>query len=252
MKQVRDFLIPIVYEDQDILVINKPQFLQVHPDRVTKRKTLVDFLVKKYPQIKTVGDDPKLRPGIVHRLDKETSGIMLVMKNNQAFAYFKNLFRQKKIKKTYLALVHGQVRKQTGEIDLAVGRSLKDTAVRTTSNYAKDKKEAKTKYQVLNYYLLEKSKSKKYYYTLLKVQPETGRTHQIRVHLKAINYPIVGDPIYKFKRLVTPKDLEKLCLIATELKFKDRKDNLREFKIDLRSDFQKALSSLLALPLDEC
>lgn len=185
----------IIYEDKNFVAVNKPAGLLVHQVRIngreqrTKDKTLVDWLLKKYPEIKEVGDEPKLRPGIVHRLDKATSGVMLVAKNQRYFDYLKNLFQRHEIKKRYLASVYGEVKPKNGVISKPIG--IRSGSLKR-SVYAKKKlQEAITEYRVKK--VFHKNTEQ---YSLLEITPKTGRTHQIRIHLAAIGHPIVGDPIY--------------------------------------------------------
>ncbi len=163
--------------------------------------TLVDWLLSRYPEIATVGDDPAQRPGIVHRLDKDTSGVMLVAKNQKTFEYLKSLFQKHEIIKTYLALVQGELAKKSGVIDAPIG--IKNGTTKRSIRSTKMAKEAVTEYKVLAGSLLE-------------VKPKTGRTHQIRVHLASIGHPIVGDPIYGKKPSVKN---QRLMLHAASIEF---------------------------------
>ncbi len=198
----------IIYEDKDVLVINKPAGLLVHKITAhTTSKTLVDWLIKKYPAIKKVGDDPENRPGIVHRLDKETSGVMIVAKNPQAFEFLKGQFKARKVRKVYVALTWGQFEMRSGIIEKPIGIK-SGTLKRTVKIDATTKmiKEARTVYRVAQ----EAGP-----YSLLEVEPLTGRTHQIRVHLAAAHHPVVGDRLYSQRAL--PKGLKRLFLHAREL-----------------------------------
>lgn len=184
----------ILYEDKNLLVINKPAGIIVHPTaRNISEPSIAGWLIKKYSQIKKVGEDP-LRPGIVHRLDKDTSGVLVIAKNQPAFYFLKQQFQEYKIKKKYLALVRGEIKKQQGIIDLPLVRSKKSPMKRKVvigENEDKKVKAALTKYRVLKQYQG---------YTLLEVFPQTGRTHQIRVHLAAIGFPVAGDKLYGYKK----------------------------------------------------
>ena len=226
-------MLKIVFENQDIIVINKPAGLTVHPTRPEQDNTLVNQLLAYYPEIKNVGEDV-LRPGIVHRLDKDTSGLMIIAKNNKAFEYLKKQFQERKVIKRYLALVHGKVKDEKGTITKSISLSKKDHLKRSTLLDEKSKP-AWTEYQV-----------KKYFnnYTLLEVAPKTGRTHQIRIHLASIGHPITGDKQYKFKRQVNPKNLNRQFLHASYLKFKLPNGKIAEFKSKLPQDLEKVLESI--------
>jgi len=216
-----------------MLVIDKPAGLVVHPINPEQDDTLVNGLIARYPEIKKVGDDA-LRPGIVHRLDKDTSGLMVVAKNNSAFECLKKQFQQRKVEKKYLALVMGKVKDKKGIITKAISLSKKDHRKRSALLDDKAKK-AWTEYQVL--------KSFKDY-TLLEVKPKTGRTHQIRVHLASIGHPIAGDKQYKFKRQPWPENLNRQFLHATYLKFQLPDGKMMEFKSELPKDLEEVIGTV--------
>ena len=223
----------IIYEDKDIIVIDKPANLTVHPVHPEQDNTLVNELLTYYPEIKNVGEDA-LRPGIVHRLDKDTSGLIVIAKNNKSFEYFKNLFKDRKIVKKYLALVHGKVKDNKGIITKSISLSKKDHKKRSAL-LDNNSKPAWTEYEVI-----ERFKD----YTLLEVYPKTGRTHQIRIHLKSIGHPVVGDKQYKFKRQVCPKELKRQFLHAQYLKFKMSNGSIMEFKSKLPKDLKDTLKEI--------
>ncbi len=189
----------ILYEDNEVVAINKPSGLVVHSDGKTEEKTLVDWLIQKYPEIKEVGEsgrtstgDIVLRSGIVHRLDRETSGVMVVAKTEESFQNLKKQFQNHKIKKTYNAFVWGEMKNDEGVINRPISRSGKDFRMWTAQRGGRGlEREAETYYKVLN---------KKRGYSFVEVRPKTGRTHQIRVHLKAINHPLVADKLYGPKK----------------------------------------------------
>lgn len=194
-----DIPLDIIYEDRDILVINKQPGLLVHPTPSQKTHTLANALVARYPKIIGVGENP-LRPGIVHRLDKETSGLIVAAKNQKAFEFLKNQFSKREVKKTYIALVEGILKDKSGDIKYQIRPSrinrLKKVAIKKRNvSGKKSVREAETHYEV--------EKTFKNGFSLVSVMPKTGRTHQIRVHLAAIGHPVVGDRVYGAKQGIT-------------------------------------------------
>lgn len=188
----------ILFENKDFLVINKPAGLVVHSDGKTEEQTLVDWLLANYPEIENVGeplilkDEIIKRPGIVHRLDRETSGVMIIAKNPESFEYFKNAFKDRMVSKTYNTFVFGSVKNDSATIDAAIARSKSDFRKWSAQRGARgEKRNAVTDYKVLKRFEVGNEK-----FTFLEVMPKTGRTHQIRVHMKYINHPIVGDKLY--------------------------------------------------------
>jgi 23S rRNA pseudouridine1911/1915/1917 synthase len=222
--------IKVIYEDGDVLAIDKPAGLLVHgPD------SLVDWLKEKYPEIKKVGDDPE-RPGIVHRLDKDTSGVLLAAKNQKTFEYLKSQFRDRKIKKKYLALVHGNVKNDSGVIDLPIAKSKSDFRKRA----AVGKTIGKEREAVTEYLVKKRFKD----FTLVEAYPQTGRTHQIRVHFKAIGHPIAGDRLYGPQKRINSLGLKRHFLHAAFLDFVLQNGSRVRFEADLPDDLQKALNML--------
>ncbi len=195
--------IKLIFENKNFLAINKPAGLLVHATKNSDELTLVDWVLKKYPEIKNVGDpstssgQANFRPGIVHRLDRDTSGVILIPKNQTYFEYLKKLFQASLIKKTYLALVFGKVKEKEGVINKPI--SIKMGTVKRTVHAGKMAKEAITEYKVLKYFRYNTSKPigmEVLYFSLVELTPQTGRTHQIRVHLASIGHPVVGDKLY--------------------------------------------------------
>jgi len=226
----------IIYQDSDIVVVNKPAGLLVHPvPAKAKEDTLVDWLLKEYPHIKTVGDDPQQRPGIVHRLDRDTSGIILVTKTQTAFDYFKDLFQTRQLQKTYLAVVRGIPKLTSDTIDVPIG--IKSGTTKRSIHSTKMSKEAVTDYKVLNSFTKDNQE-----YSLLEVSPHTGRTHQIRVHLASIGHPIIGDPIYNKK-----PNFDHLLLHAFSLEFTNLNQTKLKLTADLPDTFTNFSRSLLTL-----
>jgi len=175
-----DIPLDIVYENDDLLVINKPSGMVVHPAPGNYTGTLVNALVGKFNL-----SNNDIRPGIVHRLDKDTSGVMLVAKNDWAHDKLSEMIKNKDVKRTYLALVEGVINHETGTIDAPIGRSLDNREKMMVTEI--NSKDSITHFRVLKRY--DK-------YTLIECQLETGRTHQIRVHMAYIGHPVVNDPIY--------------------------------------------------------
>jgi len=214
----------IIYEDNNFLVVYKPAGLIVHKTKNNNEYNLVDWLIKKYPEIKNVGDEPVLRPGIVHRLDKDTSGIMLVARNQNSFNYFKNLFQKHLIKKTYLALVWGKPKEDKGIINKPIG--LKSGTTKRSVYSFKMQKQAITEYKVLKSFKDEKGNL----FSLLEIFPKTGRTHQIRVHFKSIGCPVCGDKLYGRRN----DGFKRLMLHALSLEF-----SINNSKIKIESEIPK-------------
>lgn len=234
--------IEIIHDERDFAVIDKPAGLVVYPGTKHEEKTLVNGLLAKWPEIKTVGEDP-IRPGIVHRLDKDTSGIMIIAKNNEAFRYFKDLFKNKKIEKTYTALVFGHIDENEGKIELPIRRSKSNPVKQVAVAADKDPegtREAITYYKALKYY----SDKNENHYTLVEVKPKTGRMHQIRVHLATIGYPIVGDRMYQTKQTKQPPKISRQLLHASAIKFYSLVGKEIEFSSPLPDDFSSFLKSL--------
>ena len=223
----------ILYEDDDILVIDKPAGLLVHPTLKNETDTLTDILIRYLPNIKYVGEDSK-RPGIVHRLDKDTSGLMLITKNNNAFYYFKKIFLDRKIEKRYLALVFGSVKDSQGTITKSISFSKKNRNKRSALLDSHSKK-AWTEYKVIKRFSD---------YSLLEVAIKTGRTHQIRVHLASIGHPIVGDKQYMFKRQIAPQSLQRQFLHAHYLKFLHLSGKIIELQSKLPNDLKQILEKI--------
>ncbi|MHA1692215.1 MAG: RluA family pseudouridine synthase [Candidatus Heimdallarchaeaceae archaeon] len=233
---------PIIHESKDFIVIDKPAGLIVHPaESATDTNSVVSFLLEKYPEVATVGDDPSLRPGIVHRLDRDTSGLLIVARNQKSFEAIKALFQDRKIKKTYIALIFGKFKQEKGIFETYIGRSKKDPRKRISLPAPKKglkTKKAITKYELTDYF----KDAKDNYYSLLKLKIETGRTHQIRSQFFSFNYPIVGDPVYKIKGNPEVK-LKRTFLHAKKLAF-TLKNEYYQFHSPLSSNLENFLNDL--------
>jgi 23S rRNA pseudouridine1911/1915/1917 synthase len=200
----------IVFEDEDLAVIEKPAGMVVHPGAGSQNGTIVHGLLFHFRHLSDVGGST--RPGIVHRLDKKTSGLLIVAKNNVAHARLSRAFHDREIQKTYLALVHGRPTRDAGVIDLAVGRH---STVRTRMVAGQRRgRAAHTEYAVVEHFRG---------FALLNVNIKTGRTHQIRVHLSAVGHPVVGDDVYgerSYKEFVKKfGPLNRYFLHASDLRF---------------------------------
>ena len=180
--EAEDIPINIVYEDDDLLVINKKSDMVVHPGNGNTSGTLVNALMR---YTKNLSNKEAFRPGIVHRIDKDTSGLMLVAKNDKAHDILAEGFKNKTIKREYIALVCGVIREDSGVIDAPIGRDAKDRKKMCVTS--ENSKKAVTHFKVLKRYE---------HYTLLRLILDTGRTHQIRVHMKYIGHPVYNDPVY--------------------------------------------------------
>ena len=175
--------VEVVYEDKDIIVVNKPKGMVVHPANGNPDGTLVNAIMAMCKgSLSGIGGE--IRPGIVHRLDKDTSGLLIVAKNDLAHINMSNQIKDRQVKKIYIALVKGNINENEATINMPIGRSTKD---RKKMAVRKDGKEAVTHFKVLKRYKN---------YTLLEVKIDTGRTHQIRVHMAEIGHPVVGDMVY--------------------------------------------------------
>jgi 23S rRNA pseudouridine1911/1915/1917 synthase len=223
----------IVYEDDDILVIDKPAGLLVHPTEKMEINTLAAGLLAKYPKIKNVGEN-ELRPGIVHRIDKNVSGLILVCKTQEAFDYFKKKFQTRKVKKIYTALVHGKMERVEGTIDLPIARSA------TKGKMAVKSQEQGGKEAITNYTVTKQFNN----FSLLDVEILTGRTHQIRAHLNALQHPIVGDKLYTQKWVKEQLALDRPFLHASYLSFKNMDGQKLEFKSKLPAKLNVILKNL--------
>lgn len=182
----------IVYEDDDLLVINKPSSLVVHPAPGHYQDTLVNGLLAYSNKLSDINGE--FRPGIVHRIDKDTSGLLVVCKNNETHEALANQLSDKTLFRQYLAIVHGEIEEDEGEIIAPIGRDPRDRVKMAV--VAKNSKEAQTNFKVLERFN---------HYTLVSCNLLTGRTHQIRVHFDFINYPLVGDPLYGIKPTIDTK-----------------------------------------------
>jgi len=232
--------IPIVKETDEYIVINKPAGLLMHGTERDGRVSVVDWLLNKYPKVAKVGEDPN-RPGIVHRLDKDVSGLVVLAKTQDSFDNLKKQFQKRTINKRYRALVYGEVIPSEGEIRFRLSRSAKGYRMAARPEN-QDGKSAITEFSV----------EKRFHnYTLLSLLIKTGRTHQIRAHCAAYNHPVVGDDLYgtnKDKIANKKFKLGRVFLAATDLAFSDTKGKRQEFSVELPKGLQVFLKNLKAKP----
>ena len=254
--------IDILYEDNGILAINKPAGIAVHADFKSTNYTLTDWILKRYPEMKEVGEpyglhggkteedylddedetnkerEPIYRPGIVHRLDADTTGVLVLAKNQQVYKYLKKVFKERKVQKVYQAIVYGHLKDDRGIIDKPIGRNRGDFRMKSTGASARGElKEALTYYKVV-----EKFKD----YSLVELRPKTGRTHQLRVHLKAISHPVACDSLYA-KDKVCPVGIKRQALHASAIEFKLPNGGPIKIEAPLPADFKKTLANLRGL-----
>lgn len=228
--------VKIIAETDDYLVINKPSGLIIHGAEHINEPTLVDWLLKKYPGVKEVGEDPA-RPGIVHRIDKDVSGLLVVAKTQKFFEFLKKQFQDRTTDKKYTALVYGKPIKDEGQINFLIERS--STGHKMAAKPANQTgKAAISEFKVVQRFIN---------FTLLKVKIITGRTHQVRVHLAAYGTPIVGDNLYGTK-LTKEKNIKlntsRVFLVADELTFTDLAGESQSFNIKLPGEFTDLLGRI--------
>jgi len=234
--------IPIIYEDGALLVVNKPAGLAVHEDGRTDGPFLTDWVREQYPEMVGVGEMMRLqngarigRPGVVHRLDRDTSGVLVLAKTEEAHAFLKAQFQQCEIQKEYRAFVWGELKEATGTVDRPIGRSRKDFRLWSSGKDAGGQlRPATTRYTVL-------CTAEGFSYVSL--EPKTGRTHQIRVHMKAIGHPVVCDTRYMPSR-APALGFTRLALHAYALTLTHPNGTRMAFEAPLPEDFTHAEKEL--------
>ncbi|MCF6277098.1 MAG: RluA family pseudouridine synthase [Candidatus Magasanikbacteria bacterium] len=244
IKKEENFDVTIIKEESDYLVVEKPAGLLIHPTEALEKVTMAGILLEKYPELKGVGEG-KLRPGIVHRLDKDASGLLVVAKNQKMYEHLKKQFQNREVEKIYKVLVYGIIETDQEIIDFEIDRgrdgrmvsrpTLKKLTLRTVRDIQEGRK-AKTEFWV------EKRFGR---FSFLKIKIYSGRTHQIRVHMYAYNHPVVGDNIYFNKNLFKKQDkLERLFLHSARLGFKDFGGKYVVFESELPEKLQNFLNKL--------
>ncbi|MFQ5812390.1 MAG: RluA family pseudouridine synthase [Anaerolineae bacterium] len=237
--EVRPEPIPldIVHEDEDIIVVNKPAGMVVHPAYGHRTGTLVNAVLAHCPDLAGVGD--ARRPGIVHRLDKDTSGLIIVAKNDPSRRHLQRQFKRREVKKIYVALLEGRLEPVRGVIEAPIGR---DKKRRKRMAVVKGGREARTEYWVVEYFDRAGTRSRSH--TLVEAQPKTGRTHQVRVHFASIGHPLVGDPVYGFRKQRL-SSLRRQFLHARTLGFRlPGSDEYIEITAELPDDLKVVLEEL--------
>ena len=239
-------VIEILYEDKDIVAVNKPAGMVVHPDGKSKGPFLTDWIIKEYPKTKNVGEPVETkdfgiieRPGIVHRLDRDTSGVILVAKTNTGHECLKAQFQERTLTKKYLTFVYGEIKDKFGIINRPIGRSPNDFRRWSATRGARGElRDAETWYTLLSY---------REGYSFLEVEPKTGRTHQIRVHFKALNHPVVHDTLYAPEKLnEKPEGLgfKRNALHAYSIEFTNCAGKKILVKAPIPDDFMNAFEEL--------
>lgn len=232
--------IKIIAKEPNFWIIEKPAGLLVHPTEKNETDTLVDWLVNKCPELKKIGENPA-RAGIVHRLDKEVSGLMIVPTTQTSFDYFKQQFKDHTITKKYQALVHGEIERPEQEINFPISRSNTKTGLFAAHPAKQEGETNLIGKKALTYFkVLAKYKN----YTLLEVEIFTGRTHQIRVHLLAYGHPIVGDKLYKTRKQKATDLTDRIFLHATQLSFVGPNHQTYNFTSPLPKSLAAALAKL--------
>jgi len=243
-------MLSVIYKNKDFLVLNKPAGMLVHNSKtnsrfkpitnyqlpITNPTTVVNWLLQNYPEVKDVGDNSSERPGIIHRLDKDTSGVLLVARNQRFFEYAKKLFQEHKIQKTYFALVHGKLIGK-GIINQPIG--LKNGTIKRTvkAKSMRMVKEAITEYESIKVYKIDDD-----FVSFVKLTPQTGRTHQLRIHLASIGRSIVGDQLYGKKK--NPWNLSRQFLHAESLEFSLENGERLKIEAEMPEDLQEIINSL--------
>lgn len=237
--------INVIYESPDIVAINKPAGIVVHSDGKNPNKTLTDWVLEKYPEAEKVGESMEikretiLRPGIVHRLDKETSGVMLIARTEKGFETLKEQFQNRTIQKNYHAFIYGNIKEDLTIIDKPIGRSSKDIRKWSSMRDARGQmREALTLVRIL-----DRGSFKGEIFSYIEAEPKTGRTHQIRVHLKALEKPIVCDSLYAPNRDCI-LGFKRLALHARQISFFDVDGERVTVEAEFPEDFESALKIL--------
>ena len=241
--------IPILYEDDNCVVVNKPAGLMVHADGRSEGPFLTDWVVKEYPQTAGVGEPIRtpegevvFRPGIVHRLDRDTSGALVIAKTKEAHAHLKAQFKDRTVHKKYLAFVWGEFSEEFGTINRSIGRSSSDFRKWSAQRGIRGEvRKAETYWTRIGKAQIGDDPHAKF--SLLLAEPKTGRTHQIRVHMLAVQHPVVGDTLYAEKKPMA-LGFKRLALHSWSIEFEDMKGKTIQVTAPLPVDFKKACKLL--------
>lgn len=235
--------IDIIYEDEYLLILDKPAGVLVHPTQAGEKETLVDFVKQKYPGIEKLNWPEPSRPGIVHRLDKDTSGLIIIAKTPEILVKLQGQFKSREVQKVYTALVLGEPPSPQGKIEAAITRGKAGTQKVQELSYSFSKETVRP--AITLYKTIQKYKFHDEILTLLEAQPKTGRMHQIRVHLKHIGHPIIGDPLYNTKlsrKISKGLDLNRQFLHASKLEFTHPiTDKILQFDSELPKDLKNIM-----------
>lgn len=238
--------ISILYEDKDIVAVNKPAGIVIHPDGKSKGPFLTDWILENYPKTKNVGEPVETkefgiieRPGIIHRLDRDTTGVLLIAKTKTGHSALKEQFQERTLTKKYLTFVYGEIKDRFGIINRPIGRSPNDFRRWSATRGARGElRDAETWYTLLAY---------RAGFSFLEVEPKTGRTHQIRVHFKAINHPVVCDGLYAPEKILEKPDalgFKRNALHAYSIEFTNCAGKKVIVKAPVPDDFSNAFIEL--------
>ncbi|OGH88317.1 MAG: hypothetical protein A3J93_04650 [Candidatus Magasanikbacteria bacterium RIFOXYC2_FULL_42_28] len=234
--------IKIIAETPDYFVVEKPTGMLTHSTTRGEADSLAYLLAEKHPELNKVGDNVKLRPGIVHRLDKEASGLLVVARTQAMFENLKNQFQSRAVGKEYFALAHGVINRDEDKLSFRIGRSETDDKMAAIPEskkglFSEDGKDASTEFEVTKRFIN---------FTLCRVKIKTGRMHQIRAHFLAYNHPLCGDPMYNQRKRPnkTDKKLGRLFLHCAKLGFVDLKSEFKEFESVLPKELENFLTTL--------
>ncbi len=239
----------IIYEDGDVLVVDKPEGWLVHSDGKSDTPTIVEWFLGRAPEARGVGEAAKLRDGtpvnrsgVVHRLDRETSGVLILAKNQEAHKFLKAQFKDRNVRKEYRAFVYGRMHDRWGTINRPIGRSQKDSRLRSAMPGAK----GQMRDAITDFERIASGEYKGEVFTYVKLIPKTGRTHQLRAHLRAIERPIVGDGLYADYKIKDSNNLglNRLALHAHQLELITPDGEERRFIAPVPREFDAAAESI--------